>query len=158
MDAGVQMVALGFTAVIAIVLAALAFVNFRNFKKRNDRLNRAHEMTGNANGYITDLETVYRRNRSFRWKNEIPVITYRVDGRDYKVKMDFAEKRAGQYSLGGSYHVCYIPSDPSCSIVEEFRKPLQSSRTRALVGTVALCLFVFNCICGTLMQLGTLFM
>lgn len=144
MDAGVEVFALGVSAVIGILFAVFAFINFRNFRKRNGILGRAHEMTGNVNGTITDLVTVYRRNRSFRWKNEYPVITYRVNGKEYTVKLEFAEKRQGSYSLGESYRVCYVPSEPSCCIVEEFRKSLQSSRTRALVGTVVLCVFLFN--------------
>ena len=134
MDIGVNIVACCMIAGISILFAVLVWYNFRNFRRRNELLNRAHEMTGNVDGYISELVTVYRRNRSFRWRNQIPVITYPVGDKDYVVKLDYVEKREGHFNIGDTYHVCYVPSDPSCSIVEEFRKPLQRSRTVSLIG------------------------
>ncbi|MCM1181901.1 MAG: DUF3592 domain-containing protein [Roseburia sp.] len=146
MDNGVYI----FTGIVALVIAAvvalLAFLFFRRFKKLNDLLNSALDMTGTAEGTISSLTQVRRRNRSFRWTNEYPVITYTVDGRPYNVNLDYAEKRAGHYSVGGSYRVCYKPSDPSCCIVDEFRKPLSRVRTQNLVIMVVLALITLNAV------------
>ncbi len=144
MDSSVQMVAWIISALIAALMGGLTFMNFRNFKQRSNLLNRASEMTGSVGGKISDVVQVYRRNRSFRWKNEYPVITYSVGDRDYTVKLEYAEKRAGHYNLGERCRICYVPTDPSCCIVEEFRKSLQSARKRSLVGMVILGLFFLN--------------
>lgn len=153
MDIGVNIVACCMTAGISILFAVLVWYNFRNFRKRNELLNRAHEMTGNVDGYISELVTVYRRNRSFRWRNQVPVITYPVGDKDYVVKLDYVEKREGHFNIGDTYHVCYVPSDPSCCIVEEFRKPLQRSRTVSLIGVVILCMFLFNLLFSLVLEL-----
>ncbi len=156
MDTSVEMVAWIACAVIAVVLGGLAYMNFRNFKKRSNLLNRADEMTGSVSGRISEVVKVYRSNSSFRWKNEYPVITYSVGDRDYTAKLDFAEKRAGHYSIGDTYRVCYVPSDPSCCIVEEFRKALVSARKRSLIGMVVLCIFFLNLIYSLISQIGTI--
>ena len=114
MDAGVQTLVMGVSAFLGLLFAALAFMNFRNFKKRSGLLKRAQEMTGSVNGRVSELVTVRRSNRSFRWKNEYPVVSYQVNGKEYTVSLDFAEKRKGSYSLGETYRVNYVPSDPSC--------------------------------------------
>ena len=81
MDAGVQTLVMGVSAVLGLLFAALAFMNFRNFKKRSGLLKRAQEMTGSVNGRVSELVTVRRSNRSFRWKNEYPVVSYQVNGK-----------------------------------------------------------------------------
>ena len=144
MDSSFYLASGGITIVFGLLLGLVAFSFFRRFKKVNSLLNRAHEMTGTANGRISEVVSVRRRNRSFRWTNEYPVITYTVDSKDYTTQLDFAEKRKGHYDLGGNYRVCYIPSDPSCCIVDEFRKPMQSNRTQAIVFTVIFAIITFN--------------
>ena len=138
-----------------LLLAFLAWTFFRRFQKMNGLLNRAHEMTGTAEGRISEVVRVRRRNRSFRWTNEYPIISYTVNDKNYTVNLDFAEKRKGHYNLGGNYRVCYIPSDPSCCIVDEFRKPMQSNRTQSIVVTVIFAFFAFNCIVSALAQIFT---
>lgn len=143
------------TIVFGLFLGFLAWSFFRRFKQMSNALNRAHEMTGTASGYISELVDIRQRNRSFRWTNQYPIIKYTVDAKDYTVKLDFAEKRKGQYDLGGNYRVCYVPSDPSCCIVEEFRKSMQRSRTQALVWTVIFAVITFNLVIGGLSQIFT---
>ena len=144
MDSSFYLASGGLTILFGLIVGIVAFSFFRRFKKVSSILNRAHEMTATANGRISEIINVRRRNRSFRWTNEYPAITYTVDNTDYTTKLDYAEKRKGHYSLGGNYRVCYSPSDPSCCIVEEFRKPMQSNRTQSLVFTVIFAIITFN--------------
>ena len=146
MDSSFYLASGGLTILFGLIVGVLTFSFFRRFKKVSSILNRAHEMTATANGRISEIINVRRSNRSFRWTNEYPAITYTVDNKDYTTKLDYAEKRKGHYSLGGNYRVCYSPSDPSCCIVEEFRKPMQSNRTQSLVFTVIFAIITFNCI------------
>lgn len=155
MDSSFYIFSACITLVFGLLLAFLAWTFFRRFQKMNGLLNRAHEMTGTAQGRISEIVNVRRRNRSFRWTNEYPVISYTVNGKDYTVKLDFAEKRKGHYDLGGNYRVCYIPSDPSCCVVEEFRKPMQGNRTQAIIVTVLFAFFAFNCIVTSIMEIFT---
>ena len=144
MDSSFYLASGGLTILFGLIVGVLTFSFFRRFKKVSSILNRAHEMTATANGRISEIINVRRSNRSFRWTNEYPAITYTVDNKDYATKLDYAEKRKGHYSLGGNYRVCYSPSDPSCCIVEEFRKPMQSNRTQSLVFTVIFAIITFN--------------
>ena len=144
MDSSFYLASGGLTILFGLIVGVLTFSFFRRFKKVSSILNRAHEMTATANGRISEIINVRRSNRSFRWTNEYPAITYTVDNKDYTAKLDYAEKRKGHYSLGGNYRVCYSPSDPSCCIVEEFRKPMQSNRTQSLVFTVIFAIITFN--------------
>ncbi len=144
MDSSFYLASGGLTILFGLIVGVLTFSFFRRFKKVSSILNRAHEMTATANGRISEIINVRRSNRSFRWTNEYPAITYTVDNKDYTTKLDYAEKRKGHYSLGGNYRVCYSPSDPSCCIVEEFRKPMQSNRTQSLVFTVIFAIITFN--------------
>ncbi|HBA69785.1 MAG TPA: hypothetical protein DCZ40_10585 [Lachnospiraceae bacterium] len=144
-----------FTIVFGVLLGIVAFTFFRRFKKLSTELNRAHEMTAAVSGTISEVVSVRRRNRSFRWTNEYPVITYTVDSKNYTVNLEFAEKRKGHYNIGGIYRVCYVPSDPSCCIVDEFRKPMQSSRTQAIVWTVIFGILTFNFLVTGLSQIFT---
>lgn len=143
--------------VLAVVLALIAFLFFRRFKKLNDVLNSALDMSSSTSGTISSLAEVRRRNRSFRWINEYPIITYTVDGRPYTVNLDYAEKRKGYYSLGSNYRVCYNPSDPSCCIVDEFRKPMTRTRTQNMVIAIILFLFAFNLVWSAISAIITAF-
>jgi len=154
------MESMSFTLVTTLVCLAIALCFliaglrvFRNFKTLGKILNRAHEMTGESVGSISQLVTVRRRNRTFRWVNEYPVISYDVNGKTYTVEVPYAEKRKGRYTLGGSYTVNYVPSDPTCCVVEEFRKSMQRSRTGSLVGAVILFFFTFNLVVSSLSML-----
>lgn len=130
--------------VIFLILAALFYAVWRNYQKMNRVLNQAHNLNGNAEGTVKELVTVYRRNRSFRWKNEYPVIAYNVNGQTYETALAFAEKRAGSYDMNGHYTVCYLPEDPTVCIVEEFRSKMQSNTKQKLVGMVVLVFFMIN--------------
>lgn len=157
MDSSVYLVSGAISLVFFLIIALVAWTFFRRYKNLNNALNRAHEMTMTADGTISEIVTVARRNRSFRWKNEYPVISYTANGKVYTVHMNWAEKRAGHYDRGGKYRVCYVPADPGCCVVEEFRKPMQKARTQSLVWTVILALFgvggIFNTIVMTLTEL-----
>jgi hypothetical protein len=139
--------------IIGLLLAFAAWTFFRRFQNLNERLKRSAEMTGAVNGSICELVTVYRRNRSFRWKNEYPILAYVVGGKEYKLKLDFAEKRMGHYSTGGSYQISYLPSDPSFCIAEDFRKNMNASKKSNLIATVLLAFFACNLLVSSLMQL-----
>lgn len=143
--------------VIALIIALVAFLFFRRFKKLNDVLNSALDMSASTNGTISSLAEVRRSNRSFRWTNEYPIITYTVDGKPYTVNLDYAEKRKGHYSLGGDYRVCYNPSDPSCCIVDEFRKPMTRTRTQNIVVSIILLIFALNLVWGAISVIITAF-
>lgn len=134
--------------VIGLIMAGAAWTFFCRFKNLSSALNRAHEMTQTANGSISELVAVRRRNRSFRWTNEYPVVSFPANGKQYNVQLSFAEKRAGHYTLGSGCRVCYVPHDPQCCVVEEFRKPMQRARTQYLIWTIVLCFFTLNCITG----------
>ena len=153
MDSSFYLVSGGITIAFGLVLGLLAFSFFRRFKRVGNILNRAHEMTGSANGRISNIIAVRRRKRTFRWTNEYPAITYTVNDKDYTVQLDFAEKRKGHYNLGGNYRVCYVPSDPSCCVVDEFRKPMQSNRTQSLIFAVIFAIITFNFIITGLSQI-----
>ena len=139
--------------VIALLFAAATWSFFRRFKRLSAALNRAHEMTGKTEGYISEVVEVRRRNRSFRWRNEFPVIAYTVDGQNLTTRLDWAEKRRGHYTVGERQTVCYVPSDPSCCVVEAFRSSMQKSRTQALIWTIILALLTFNCVSGAITQM-----
>lgn len=132
--------------VIGLLFAALAWTFFRRFKRLSTALNRAHEMTQTADGSISEIVTVTRRNRSFRWRNEYPVIAYTANDKRYTVHLNYVEKRAGHYQTGGHYRVCYVPHDPGCCVVDEFRKQMQKARTQYLIWTVVFAFFTFNMI------------
>lgn len=136
--------------VFSLFFLVMGLIVLRNFRKLGKILNRAHEMTAETTGTISELVTVRRRNRTFRWNNEYPVISYQVNGKTYTMHITYAEKRKGKYNLGGSYNVRYVPSDPGCSVVDEFRKAMQKSRTSSLIGAVILFIFAFNTLCGAL--------
>lgn len=144
MDAGMLLVTGGIILVIALLIGMGAWTVFRNYKEQSRLLNRAHEMTGTANAVISELVEVRRRNRSFRWKNEYPVLSYQVNGKNYTVHLKFAEARKGKYSLGGEYTVRYVPGEPECCIVDEFRSKMQKSRTGNLIGLVVLVILLIN--------------
>lgn len=130
--------------VVGIVLGIVAFVYFRRFKRLNDLMKSEPEMSATAGGSISKVEEVRRSNSSFIWTNEYPVITYTVDGKPYTASLKYAEKRSGYYSLGGNYSVHYKPSDPSCCLVEEFRKQMKSYGTQAVIVAAVLAIFTLN--------------
>ncbi|MCI8402327.1 MAG: hypothetical protein HFI38_09640 [Lachnospiraceae bacterium] len=153
MDNSFYLMLSGIMFVIALVLGLLAWNCFRHFKRLNEALKRSGEMTATANGSITELVTVTRRNRSFRWTNEYPVISYTANGQTYTFKMDFAEKRRGYYTTGGNYPISYVPSDPSCCIVQDFSKEMKRAKNSNLTGTIILAFFTCNLLVGTVTQL-----
>lgn len=157
MDSSVALVSGAIVLVIVLLMAIGAWTFFRRYKSLASPLNRAHEMSMTTDGTISKLVTVYRRNRSFKWKNEYPVIAYQANGKDYTIHMKWAEKRQGHYQLGGKYRVCYVPADPGCSVVEEFRQQMQKARTQSLIWTVVLAFFAVNGLFGALSQLLTIF-
>ena len=75
MDSSVALMSGAIVLVIVLLMAIGAWTFFRRYKSLASPLNRAHEMSMTTDGTISKLVTVYRRNRSFKWKNEYPVIT-----------------------------------------------------------------------------------
>ena len=150
MDTSFNLAMGGIFLVIALIFAGVAFAVFSKFKKLGKLLNRAHLMTAKAEGTISELVTVRRRNRTFRWTNQYPIVSYQVNGKSYTTALTFAEARKGKYRLGGNYTVYYIPNEPDCCIVDEFRSKMQSSRTMNLVGVVILAILTCNMLFGAL--------
>ena len=141
MDSTFYLVCGAIVLVIALLFAAATWSFFRRFKRLK------------TEGYISEVVEVRRRNRSFRWRNEFPVIAYTVDGQNLTTRLDWAEKRRGHYTVGERQTVCYVPSDPSCCVVEAFRSSMQKSRTQALIWTIILALLTFNCVSGAITQM-----
>ena len=152
MDSSFYLVCGAIVLVIALLFAAATWSFFRRFKRLSTALNRAHEMTAKVEGSISEVVEVRRRNRSFRWRNEYPVITYTVGGQTLTTRLDWAEKRRGYYTVGERQTVCYVPSEPSCCVVESFRSSMQRSRTQSLIWTIVLALLTFNCVFGAFTQ------
>lgn len=141
--------------VIAVILGFCARNCFRKYQKINQLLKRESEMSATTTGTISDLVTVTRRNRSFRWKNQYPIISYQVNGQEYKVTLDYAEKRMGSYQMGGSYQIYYIPSEPENCIIDYFKKDTIKCRRSNLISTVLLAIFAVNLIFGIITTLTT---
>lgn len=139
--------------VIALGFLLIVWLLFKKYKSINAILNREREMTGMIRGSIKEVVKVRRRNRSFRWTNEYPVVAYTVDGKEYTTAINYAEKNSGYYRIGGTCDIHYIPSEPECCVVEEFRKQLQKSRTSYLVGTVIVAFMTFNMLVAAITQI-----
>lgn len=133
----------------------LTWTTFKAYRSSCDVLKRANEMTATTDGILNNLVTVRRRNRSFRWTNEYPEITYQVDGVDFKTSLSYAEARKGKYTTGTYYTVRYVPSEPSCCIVNEFEKKLKQHRNGNLIGTIILAILTLNLLLSTF---GSFFM
>ena len=140
-------------ALIGLLFIVWFVTLFTRYKKQNKALHRAHEMSASVEGTITDLVRVTHRNRSFRWKNEYPIITYTVNGKSYETALDFAEKRKGNYEMNARYQVYYIPEEPQICIVDEFRSKMQSSNRNYLIGMVVLAFFLFNIVFTAISEL-----
>lgn len=132
--------------VLGIVFAALAWSCYKRYKNVSDLLKREGEMTGFAEGRISELVEVRRRNRSFRWVNEYPVVSFCVNGKEYTTTIECAEKRRGTYQLNGQCHIHYLSEDPSICVVDEFRKSMQSLKKSSLITIVVLAFLAFNCL------------
>lgn len=144
MDSSFNMTMGGLLLVIGAVMALCFYGVLYAYRKMNRVLNQAHLLSGQCQGTIKELVVVKHRNRSFRWKNEYPLISYTVNGTEYETAIDFAEKRAGKYDPNAVYTVCYLPEDPSVCIVEEFRTKMQKSCKAKLVGMVVFGILTFN--------------
>lgn len=129
-----------FFLILTLLVAYAAFYYFRLFKRLNNVLNSALDMNASTSGTISSLSEVCRGNQT----NEYPIITYTVDGKPYTASLYYAAKKKGYYNLGGDYHVCYTPSDPSRCIVDEFRKPLTSFSTPTLIAAIIISFFALN--------------
>ncbi len=153
MDASFYLVMYGFIFVIGLLLAVAAWTYFRRFQKLSTTLKRSGEMTATANGTIKELVSIRRRNRSFRWTNQYPIVSYTVNGREYTAKLDYAEQRSGYYTTGGSYPVSYVPSEPECCIVEEFRKKMERAKKSNLIAMVVFGILVCNILASCVINL-----
>lgn len=137
--------------IIAMPFAICTVIVFISYSRLNKILNRAHEMTATATGVISSVTTVYRRNQSFRWRNEYPTITFHAEGIDVCIEAKYAEKSKGTYALGESYQICYVPGEPACCIIEEFRTKMQRSRKNKRIGFIILLILTFNLLSTTIM-------
>lgn len=142
---------------MAVILGLITFFVYRSVAKISKVLKREAEMTAVANGTITDLIQIRRRNRSFRWTDEIPVVSYTVNGQTYQLKLDFAEKRAGFYNMGGACQVRYVPSEPSCALVEDVKPMMKRVKNINLVTVIVLAFFTLNLISAAIGSLTGLF-
>jgi hypothetical protein len=153
MDESFSVFMLGFMAVFTLFLLYAAWATFRAYSSVKKILKREGEMTAVTEGTIAEVVAVRRRNRSFRWINEYPVISYQVNGKTYTVHLTYAEKRRGKYNAGGSYRIHYVPSEPECCIVDDFKKKMKQSNTAALISFAIVAFFAFNTTCGLILQL-----
>lgn len=139
--------------VIGLLFGGSAFFFFRRFQKLNTLLQRSGEMTATAAGTIRELVNVRHRNRSFRWTNQYPVVGFTANGNEYKIGLEYAEQRSGYYTIGGAYSVSYVPSEPECCIVEEFRKKLNRSKSSYLLATILFAFFTCNILVSSVLGL-----
>ncbi len=139
--------------VIGALLGFCTWKAFGAYQNSKNILKKSVEMTSTATGTLSNLVTVRHRNRSFRWVNEYPEITYQADGMEYKTSLNYAEQRRGKYTLGTTYTVRYIPSEPTCCIVEGFEKKLKGSSRGNLIGAILLAFFTFNMLFAALSSL-----
>lgn len=152
-DGSMDSMTLILLAVLALILILWFVVLLVTYRKQNKILRRSHEMDGRAEGTIRELVTVTHRNRSFRWKNEYPVIAFSANGKEYETALKFAEKRKGHYTMNETYTVYYLPEDPEICIVDEFRSKMQSNNRNMLIGMVVLAFFIFNVVFTAISQL-----
>ncbi len=139
--------------VIALVFLLIVWLLFKKYKSINAILNREREMTGMVRGSIKEVVKVRRRNRSFRWTNEYPIVAYVVNGKEYTTAITYAEKSSGYYRIGGTCDIHYVPNEPECCVVEEFRKQLQKSRNNYLIGTAIVGVMAFNMLVSAITQI-----
>lgn len=136
--------------VFAGLLGFVAAMLLLQFKKLNDLLKREKEMTANTMGHVVELVTVRRRNSTFRWRTQYPVIAYRVNGEEYRFHIDFAEHWRGKYQVGDEYQVDYVPTEPQVCLVKDFYKKMKSSRTGSGIVGAILALMTINMLWGIL--------
>ncbi|MCI8565810.1 MAG: hypothetical protein HFI39_05735 [Lachnospiraceae bacterium] len=139
--------------IVGLLLGAATWTYYRRFRKLNTMLQRSGEMTSTATGTIRELVNVRRRNRSFRWTNQYPVVAFTAGGSEYTIALEFAEQRSGYYATGGSYPVSYVPSEPECCIVEEFRTKMNRSKNSYLLGTLFFGFFTCNVLVSSILKL-----
>lgn len=153
MDESFSVFMIGFMAVFDLFLLYAAWAAFRSYSSVKKVLKREGEMTTVTEGTIAEVVAVRRRNRSFRWVNEYPVISYQVNGKTYTAHLTYAEKRRGKYKAGGSYRIHYVPSEPDCCIVDDFKKKMKQSNTATLISFAIAAFFAFNVTCSLILQL-----
>lgn len=139
--------------VIALLFAIWAVFVYLGYQKLNKILKRTHEMTETTTGVITSIPTVCRRNQTFRWRNEYPIITFHAEGIDVCIEATYAERAKGTYDLGQSYHISYVPGEPACCVIDEFRTKMQKSCKYRLVGFVILVIITFNIFSTTILEM-----
>lgn len=135
-------------AILSLVFWLAFFFMMKRYKKNSMLLKRKNEMGGLTQGEISGLEKIRRRNRSFRWTNEVPTVSYKVGDRVYKVELPEAEARVGTYAIGTPCTVHYITSEPDVCLVEEFEKKIKSSKTNRMIAAVLLGFFGCNTLMG----------
>lgn len=153
MDASFYIVTALICLAIAAGLGLLARWCFQSCKALDKLLKGAERMTGSATATISELVVLRRRNRSFRWTNEYPVLAYEVNGSLYKVHLPWAEARGGTYEQGRSVSLRYLPADPEQSIADEFVPKMKKSRSSYRIAAVLAGIFAFHLACSAIVNL-----
>lgn len=140
--------------VLGVALGLAAWHFLRMWRDLGKVLKRRAEMTASLPGTISELKVVSRRNRSYRWKNEIPVVSYTLNGVLQTLEVPQAEDRAGRYRVGAPCTVLYVPAEPDCCLIQEFADKMASVRRSALVVGIIFAVLAFNLLSSAAVMLA----
>ncbi len=140
-------------AVFALLFGFVAYTLLRQYARVNTVLKREKEMQDSCRATVVELVEVRRSNQTFRWKNQYPILSYEVDGKEYRCKADFAEKRKGQYFVGEQYDIRYVREEPEVAIITEFLPIMKRTRIINMIVGALFTLFTFNLITGIIQVL-----
>lgn len=138
---------------IALLLGMVAFTQLKIFKTLSDILKKESGMQQTTVATVVEMPVIRRSNQSFRWKNEYPVLSYQVNGKEYKYHANFAEKRKGYYQIGQTYQIKYNANEPEVCIVNDFLPTMKRTRIVGLVIGAIFALGTFNLIVGSIQVL-----
>ena len=140
--------------VLGAVLGLAAWYFLRMWHGLGKVLKRRAEMTARLPGTISDVKVVSRRNRSYRWNDEIPVVSYTLGGALQTMEVPQAEARAGRYRVGTPCTVLYVPGEPDCCLIEEFAGKMASARRNALIAGILFAVFAFDLLSSAIVMLA----
>ena len=129
---------------IALMLGIVAFTQLKQFEKIASILKKEKDMQETTVATVVETIEIRRRNQSFRWKNEYPILAYQINGKEYKYEATFAEKPKGKYQIGETYQIKYNANEPEICIVNDFIPTMKRTRTIGLVIGVIFALGTFN--------------
>lgn len=132
------------------LMALATYTSYQTCKIYTQAAKEIPNMTATTTAIVSKVDSVRRRNRSFRWTNYIPTFQYEINGTTYFYYASILENMNLKYDIGDTAELRYDPANPESALIVGTEKKIGFSSKMYIFCVGLLGLLSFNLLWGAI--------